>query len=355
MSDLYIYGGGTISVGVSSDEVKEALIDGVNDGSINLGKTVGSTLSCTLSQDLKTMIDNGYSQLKSAWLSSPSYSIPFFINTDQHEGAYNALEATKYINNIDVDGMEIVNFNLGDTCANGYSPNGYLAHLFSCVEYCKNIVQVPGNHDCGGSSGTPYKFGEASKFWLTNLPYRQAKTKALCKDVYDHHHNVKLVCVDPYREGTTMYGAYFSTEVVNWLINTLSEDDGFDIICVCHENSFTNYTKRNGSTGTVENNCSILHNLLAARKAKTSGTITDSQGVSHSYNFTGCTTKMLCKLAGHLHDEKYSTTDFTEYAANAWVTNGLVFGLVDRANNVLKIWNMNTSTKTVDTLLTLSL
>ena len=47
--------------------------------------------------------------------------------------------------------------------------------------------------------------------------------------------------------------------------------------------------------------------MIAARKNKTSGTFTDSEGISHTYDFSNVSGDLLMSLHGHAHFEAYRT------------------------------------------------
>jgi hypothetical protein len=79
------------------------------------------------------------------------------------------------------------------------------------------------------------------------------------------------------------------------------------------------------------------------RRNKRSGTITDSEGVSHSYDFTSAKSRYLGSLHGHTHEELMLTEDnTTAYAANGYISNrACVFGIFDRNSNKLKVWEFS--------------
>ena len=80
--------------------------------------------------------------------------------------------------------------------------------------------------------------------------------------------------------------------------------------------------------------------LWAGRKNKTSGTVNDSDGGSHAFDFTGCTSNLLCALHGHTHRAGYNyVSDSLLSVAFDWFANeSMYFCLIDRENRELKVW-----------------
>ncbi len=85
--------------------------------------------------------------------------------------------------------------------------------------------------------------------------------------------------------------------------------------------------------------------LFNARKNKTSGTVTDSEGVDHTFDFSGCTTDILCGLHGHTHIDAYNYVGGTETGlmnvSFDWFDGNTVhFVLIDRVNKKLNVWKV---------------
>jgi hypothetical protein len=85
-----------------------------------------------------------------------------------------------------------------------------------------------------------------------------------------------------------------------------------------------------------------MWSVLKDRKNNRSGTITDSSGVEHSYNFSNCKTELLVSLHGHSHEELYlQEENMLSYSAD-WYGNGnanrCTFGLIDRMNSKVIFW-----------------
>ena len=87
--------------------------------------------------------------------------------------------------------------------------------------------------------------------------------------------------------------------------------------------------------------------VLIDRQNKISGTVRDSYGVSHSYDFTGCTSDILCSFAGHEHCDKYmwqnENIPVYLFDAYAYDNHPVYFVNVDRTNRRLNIWKIDDS------------
>ncbi len=86
--------------------------------------------------------------------------------------------------------------------------------------------------------------------------------------------------------------------------------------------------------------------LFNARKNKTSGTVTDSDGVEHAFDFSGCTTDILCGLHGHTHIDAYNYVGGIESGLlnitfDWFADTTIYFVLVDRENKQLNIWKVS--------------
>jgi hypothetical protein len=131
---------------------------------------------------------------------------------------------------------------------------------------------------------------------------------------------------------------------MTWLLNELSADDGYDIVVFSHEPFDSAWVSRDGETITDAGYgfYAGVRSVLSARKAFASGTVTDADGVEHSYDFTKLKTKCLCSFHGHLHQELYSQADgWTEYLEQQYSINvdGCVsWALIDRNAMTLTIY-----------------
>ena len=340
MSILYTGNGGVLSVGgdVTTAQVKSAMISAIASGDINLGSAVGATVSYTSPGTAwETNANTAYQNLLTAYKEIPNYGVPFFISTDQHG---RGMEQHRWMNNADVDGMEVINLNLGDSTQDVYGTE-VIRNFLSKTRMLKNFCAVPGNHDYKYGSEEVSRFVVSSCFFST-MNRRMSETDGCSYVVLDNAHNVKLIALDNYDDAgivSNMPHPYINTETAKWLIEELSRNDGYDIVVVRHEPVCKTARTRSETEETVYDDAAVW-DLLLARKNKSSGTFTDDEGVAHSYDFTGCDGDLLCTLHGHTHEELISTVDgLTAYAAN-WYGNNYrcTFGLIDRLNSKVTLW-----------------
>ena len=270
-------------------------------------------------------------------------AIPFFIQTDLH-GGHN--DPARWLNNKD---QRVKNLNLGDDVANYFSDAAGAAYRAAAMPV-QNLITVLGNHEaCTSNAEAATEYG--LKYYYTDT----TKTKRMVNGrnffvSYDNDYNVKYVAVCPYYTNNdgTREGVEIRTDQMNWLLKELTADDGYDIVLLMHQLWTDTYIHRDETVQSWQDAPVILENMwtvLKDRRNKRSGTITDSSGVAHTYDFSSVKTNLLCSFHGHTHEELYlSEENTTSYAAN-WYgdDNACVFGVINRANNTLKIWEVKTS------------
>lgn len=270
-------------------------------------------------------------------------AIPFFIQTDLH-GRSNS--PARWVHNLD---GRIKNLNLGDDVVDYFSDAAGAAYRDAAMPV-QNLITVFGNHEAHTS-----KAEAATEYGLKYYYTDTTKTKRMVNGrnffvSHDDDYNVKYVAVCPYYTNNdgTREGVEIRTDQMNWLLKELTADDGYDIVLLMHQLWTDTYIHRDGSVQNWHDAPTILKNMwsvLKDRRNKRSGTITDSSGVAHTYDFSSVKTKLLCSFHGHAHEELYlSEENTTSYAAN-WYgdDNACVFGVINRANNTLKIWEVKTS------------
>lgn len=92
--------------------------------------------------------------------------------------------------------------------------------------------------------------------------------------------------------------------------------------------------------------------MIKARKQKTHGTFTDSEGATHEYDFTNVSSELLISLHGHAHFEAYRTFEdsITEFIFDWFDENTFYFGYIDRENMKFKVWKNAGDDLTVEAL-----
>lgn len=337
----------------SDEDVKEAFLELVASGEINLGSQIGATLTYnSLSDAWVTNATTAYNSLKTKYKELANKAIPFFISTDQHG---RRLEQHRWVNNIDCDGIEMANINLGDTVQNTFSAS-YLKEQYARVKQVKNFIGVVGNHDLAKNQNAGTDPDLIPNVFDITLTFNSTYDRTVVNGnhdsytVIDHKHNVKYIISDNYildADGTLVSNMDLSSNYCDWLIEELSKDD-YDIVFLQHwtlhsTGNHNEYTNRAGETVQNITGQAQLRVALAGRKAKSSGTITDINGNTHSYNFANMKHNLLCMLTGHWHEECFAKLDDVLcYSADTYLNNySCVFGLVDRDNNKLRIWKFD--------------
>ena len=355
---LYDINGNEASINITDDAIKTAFIGAVASGEVNLGNSVGETLSLNgLNSDWQTNAETVYNNLLTNYKKMPNQSIPIFITTDQHG---RGVEGNRFVNNIDKDGMEITNINLGDTVTDVFNL-AELNTLLARSKSIKNYIAVPGNHEYKHSSEAMTNY-DICRTFISSCNKQMCPNYPNCYTVIDGKHNVKYIVMDNYyvNEEGTSYGEKSIDGITSkWLINELSKNDGYDIVYLQHWGMCPGKklrTDENESEWTENVNTSTVNyklwQLLLARKKKQNGTFTDMFGNSHDFDFSSCKNELLCTLHGHDHQEYYSIQDgLTAYGADWFGNMTGTFLLVDRKNSKLKVFKFNTTS--IDSVLEL--
>lgn len=336
------------SATVSEALVRQAIINGVTSGEIELPTTITSgtlSINSALSayEDWIAGVQTAYEAMIADYKSDAVDGIPLFISTDLHGST---CDVFRIAHNTDKNVMALA---LGDLCFDYFSTGG-MNSIKTSINPISNIIAVAGNHDVWTKAGsdvhsTYHALRDA--FHVTDPLYPDNR---LYFSMVDNRHNVKYIVLSPYNiiadnwDGTNSVNHRIETEQMTWLIRELSKDDGHDIIILSHEPMTNTMTLRDGSTTdwqSVTNTFSGVVQVLTDRKNKTAGTVTDGLGVEHSYDFSGCASDLLCSFHGHLHTERYSTEGITQYVERNYSTNvaGCVsWALIDRNAKTLTIY-----------------
>lgn len=303
---------------------------------------IHNTISYQLQTNYGDKIDTSYARFKAYYEEHPT-AIPFFVVTDQHG---TRLDLLRYINNLDArDKLNFYKFQLGDFCYDYFTDN-YMANLLETSKDIDGYLSCVGNHDYKNSVNEFDSDVLKNSFTQDVAWYgcKWMRSQYKCYTAKDVKRNVKIIITDPYDSRgfiSIMAHPWYNEEVVDWLITEMTNDDGCDLLMVQHEPYYTKSRSRTTSEPSAngDTNAPYIRPLIVARKNKQSGTFVDKEGISHAYDFTGCTGELLMSLHGHEHAERWDTDDFTCYACiNGY---GGTFGLIDAENAVLKIWNFS--------------
>lgn len=302
--------------------------------------------------------------------------IPVIAHTDQH----GALNGSASIVGVFKTIADLVNWNdvskvinLGDCVVNAWKDASDIPWL-ACTELEKVVTtQAPiplekqlnvfGNHDQFTWDSSKNTYGAQMENqaplqqYFRNINAHRRSNNGWFT-VEDGYFNVKYVVTSAY-EGT---GKFATTEQFDFMISELGKDDGYDIVLIAHEMYNPDYIGRVFPTtsdmitkGSAENDNNHgmgldVGAILTARRNKTAGTFTDGSGVVHAFDFSNCKTELLCSLHGHTHYETYNyVNDNYLNVALSPMTFGnrwMFFCLIDRENQMLKVWKMPTASAT---------
>ena len=272
-------------------------------------------------------------------------AIPFFIQTDGH-GRYN--EGNKGCHNLAEETMGYIrNIQLGDYGSYYSNGNNPINHANTSLGISKYLT-VMGNHEFLNNNSDDAELADLTKLVPSYTPPEAILGNAIYGyyKLLDDKYSVKYLVTQthiPDSSDSKGFVWMITEDQYQWLINELESNDGYDIVVIQHEPLNGTYAHTSSDTTHTANFTGIsIGEILAARKAKTSGTFTDSDGNEYTYDFTSCTGDLLCSLHGHHHNEAYmtkTTLGFPVYLADWFGRNyTCAYGLIDRDAGKLKIW-----------------
>ena len=319
--------------------------------SLSTGKTVDTSAYSGLSADYVAMVQANYDAMMAECLGDYN-KIPIIAHSDQHGriGANN--QVMKLIGDM-VNWYEVSKcMNLGDTVADRFGTTAlenYLSATKDSIPLSKRL-DVYGNHDVWDSD-------ESQKYTVN-----QKRLSPYFKNIYarrhgnngyftvvDDYYNVKYLVISDLEYPDTNYSTRrITTAQAKFIVSELSEDDGRDIVLVSHvpldsdevtsrDSTYQAYSEKFLSDTTAHNS---LMTMIAARKNKTNGTFTDSEGVEHAYDFSNVSSDLLMSLHGHAHAEAYRTFEnsITEFMFDWFDGNTFYFAYIDRKEKKFKVW-----------------
>ena len=311
---------------------------------------------------------------RDAWIAearADASIIPIVIHTDQHGRLTTNNSLFAYLSKAVPWTDTSACIGLGDVV--DYSATEF-QKMVSCLSGIPKSKQINiwGNHD----TWTPN--------WYTNTEVPTAEEVAVLNTYFDNSAycgNVKYsqygvesmidaakgvrYCViagweyDLELGGHSHYG--ISWDGMEAIIQMLSVQDEYDIIILSHIQPFKNQnsstwirppveqdsTSMTASQPLVSATETSIDQLLIDRKNKASGTVKDSYGNLHSYDFTNCRTDVLCCFSGHDHFDKYmwQNENVPVYLFDAYCydPHPIYFVNVDRTNRRMNIWKVDDS------------
>lgn len=368
-----------------------------NGNPIDLGgssKTIITTvLGAELPEDMSNFPDvtSEYAAaMKSAivqWgtdYAGDAQKIPFIIHTDQHgrlnPNNKNVFDLLAYL--VNWDSVSAI-FNLGDTVVDHWEDddtnpdpllrNAQLENALSCVEAipADKQINVWGNHDTWYNGSLPTQATSVMPdlkylnpyFKATGLRTIRCPDNSGLMEVFDDVNLVRYLVVANWdytaRSQADNNYFYVSADHWRWIIAKMTENTGYDLVVVSHVpimcgssiaiNPITEESAQRSTLIRLITQTSGFDAIWRDRKTKSAGSIT-SQGQTIDYDFQGCTDKLLCALAGHMHN------DAVDYCGGAtgmlcatfdWFADRTIhFGLIDRRNNQVKVWKLHNEDST---------
>ena len=298
--------------------------------------------------------------------------VPLIVHADQH-GRLNASNTlfpylSKAVTWSDVSAC----IGMGDTA-------NYSVTSFQNMETClsgipKNKqINIWGNHDTWYGSVNDNILQEEhltalnTCFDNSNYNGNHKYNDYGIESMIDEDRKIKYVVIGgwEYDHDLGGYSHYnIGSESMNYIIQMLSANDGYDIVILSHVQPFKTQTASSWicppveegtqgggggmsvGVGTVVNQYDTsIDQMLIDRQNKASGTVKDSYGNEHPYDFTGCTTDILCCFAGHEHCDKYmwqnDNIPIYLFDAYAYDNHPFYFVNIDRTKERLNIWKVD--------------
>lgn len=290
----------------------------LKDNKVSIDNIIGGVLDIPyeyLNGERQLQLKKAYDYVLAYYKQSPN-TIPLFVSTDNHMDP-NPQTPQKYINNIDKDGMEINNINLGDSFVDHFTVE-QAEGLIKITQYIKNYIGVTGNHDIQNATDVSQYYLRRA-YGTSNLDREVIKTNYRnCYVTFDDLRRVKFIVIDPYEldsQTSVKYDVKIDTNTANWLLEELSKNSERDIVVLMHQPLTSRNIHRDGSlqrwTESEEYLAKMgkVFNVLKDRKNKRTGIYIDDDGVSHNYNFSNTTSDLLCIINGHAHEELYLIED----------------------------------------------
>lgn len=313
---------------------------------------------------------------RNAWMSEARADriiVPMVVHADQHGQltANNSLFAylSKAVPWADASAC----IGLGDTA-------NYSVAAFQNMESClsgipkEKQINIWGNHDTWYGSINDNLLTE-EHLTVLNTYFDNSAFNGNHKyndygieSMIDESRKIKYVVIGgwEYDHDIGGYSHYIiGSESMEHIIQMLSENDGYDIILLSHIQPFRSQTAsswlhppvedgetQGGGGGmsvnvgmVVDSNDTAIDQMLIDRKNKASGTVNDSYGNSHAYDFTGCNSDLLCCFAGHEHCDKYmwqnGNIPVYLFDAYAYDNHPVYFVNINRASGWMNIWKID--------------
>ncbi len=319
--------------------------------SLSTGETVDTSAYSGLSADYVAMVQSNYDAMMAECLGDYN-KIPIIVHTDQHGRIGASNQVMKLIGDM-VNWYEVSKcINLGDTVPDRFDMTtleNYLSATKDSIPLSKRL-DVYGNHDVWDSNDSQKYTVDQKRLspYFKNIYARRHGNNGYFT-VFDDYYNVKYLVISDLEYPDTNYSTRrITTAQAKFIVSELSADDGRDVVLVSHvpldsdevtsrDSTYQAYSEKFLSDTTAHNS---FMTMIAARKNKTSGTFADSEGISHTYDFSNVSGDLLMSLHGHTHFEAYRTFEnsITEFAFDWFDGNTFYFAYIDRKEKKFKVW-----------------
>lgn len=313
---------------------------------------------------------------RDAWMAearADSSVVPLVVHADQHGRltANNSLFAylSKAVPWTDASAC----IGLGDT--SNYSVTAF-QNMVSCLSGIPMAKQINiwGNHDTWYGSANNNILTEEHltvlNTYFDNSAYNgnHKYNDYGIEYMIDESKKIKYVVIGgwEYDHDLGGYSHYnIGSDSMASIVQMLSAADGYDIVLLSHVQPFAGQTASDWLHPPVEDGTSqgggggmsvgvgtvvsstetTINQMLIDRKNKASGTVKDSYGNSHAYDFTGCNSDLLCCFSGHEHCDKYmwqnGNIPVYLFDAYAYDNHPFYFVNIDRTKERLNIWKVD--------------
>lgn len=320
-------------------------------------------------------------QARDAWKAeyrADNTIIPLIIHTDQHRYLNSANKPTFDYLALAVKWAEVsAIIGLGDVCGAVYNTTD-LNNMVTCLSSLpvSKRIDIAGNHDCQlpKEEGSSYSYAPLTDELYHTLQDTYFNNSAFggnnsnvrygykgMEYVIDPLHNIKFCVFAVWvTRGDPWYHYYCDSDCIEAMIAMLSSVDNYDIVILSHIEPYARQTTfykpavdgNQASSETVTRGTNALgysvqlDQLYADRKAKRAGSITDCDGVVHTYDFTNCTSDLLCSLCGHWHEDNYAyspdgTVPMIEFDAYRYDNVPAFLVNIDRTKQRINVWKFD--------------
>ena len=313
---------------------------------------------------------------RNAWIAEAredSSVVPVVVHTDQHGRLLPSNSLFPYLAKaVPWDDMSAC-IGLGDT--NNYSVE-YFQYMKECLSVIPQSKQINiwGNHDTWYGTVNDNILTEEHltvlNTYFDNSAYNgnHKYNDYGIEYMIDEARKIKYVVIGgwEYDHDLGGYSHYnIGADSMEYIIQMLSAQDGYDIVVLSHIQPFKNQSTTDWihppvedgdnqggaggmsvSVGTVVSSAeTLVDSLLIDRKNKSSGTVKDSYGNIHAYDFTNCNSDLICCFAGHEHCDKYmwqnGNIPVYLFDAYAYDNHPVYFVNINRASGWMNIWKID--------------